>query len=308
MTEEQRQEGATRERLDVRVGAQPINWCNDDFRDLGASISLDQCLAEMREAGYEGTELGHRFPEDPAAIVALLAQHGLRLASGWHSTFLASRPYAEEERAFDAHAARLRAAGASVVIVAECTGAIHADGSRPLRFAPGADLLDEAAWAQVHAGLDRLADRAAETGMRVAYHPHMGTVVQDRADVDRLMDRTRRLGLLLDAGHLAFAGADPLAVLRDHAPRVAHVHLKNVRPDVVEAARAGGWSFEAAVRAGVFTVPGDGGIDFRPLLDRLAEERYAGWLIVEAEQDPAKANPLEYARLARRHLREVAGV
>jgi len=144
--------------------------------------------------------------------------------------------------------------------------------------------------------------------MRVAYHPHMGTVVQDRADVDRLMDRTRRLGLLLDAGHLAFAGADPLAVLRDHAPRVAHVHLKNVRPAVVEAARSGGWSFEAAVRAGVFTVPGDGGIDFRPLLDRLAEERYPGWLIVEAEQDPAKANPLEYARLARRYLREVASV
>lgn len=308
MTEEQRQGRAARGGLDVRVGAQPINWCNDDFRDLGASITLEQCLAEMREAGYEGTELGHRFPEEPAALVALLTRHGLRLASGWHSTLLASRSYPEEERAFDAHAARLRAAGAEVVIVAECTGAIHSDGSRPLRFASGADLLDEGAWARVYAGLDRLAERAAEAGMRVAYHPHMGTVVQDRSDVDRLMERTRRLGLLLDTGHLAFAGADPLAVLRDHAPRVTHVHLKNVRPAVVEEARAGGWSFEAAVRAGVFTVPGDGGLDFRPVLERLAEEAYAGWLIVEAEQDPAKANPLEYARLARRHLREVAGV
>jgi inosose dehydratase len=297
-----------RKGLDVKVGAQPINWCNDDFRDLGASITLEQCLREMREAGYVGTELGHRFPKEAAALRELLGRHGLELASGWHSTFLASRPYAEEEKSFDAHLAHLRAAGSRVAIVAECTGAIHSDGSKPLRFASGQELLDASAWARVYEGLERLAERAATVGMKVAYHPHMGTVVQDRRDVDRLMEKTKVLSLLLDTGHLAFAGDEPLAVLKDHGPRVAHVHLKNIRPAVVAQVRAQRQSFEAAVRAGAFTVPGDGGLDFKPILEHLASLSYSGWFIVEAEQDPAKANPLEYARLGRRHIRELAGV
>jgi inosose dehydratase len=296
------------EGLKVEVGAQPINWCNDDFRDLGASITLDQCLSEMRQAGYVGTELGHRFPQEGAAVRTLLERYGLKLASGWHSTFLASKPYAEEEASFDAHLARLKAAGSRVVIVAECTGAIHSDGSKPLRFASGMELLDASAWTRVYEGLDRLAERAATSGMKVAYHPHMGTVIQDQRDVDRLMERTKTLALLLDTGHLAFAGSDPLAVLRTHGKRVAHVHLKNIRPAVVEEVRTRRLSFEAGVRAGAFTVPGDGGIDFKPIFEHLATLGYSGWWIVEAEQDPAKANPLEYALRGRRYIRETAGV
>jgi len=296
------------ESLKVEVGAQPINWCNDDFRDLGASIPLEQCLSEMRQAGYVGTELGHRFPLEGAEVRVLLERYGLRLASGWHSTYLASRPYADEEKSFDAHLARLKAAGSRVAIVAECTHAIHSEGSKPLRFASGVELLDASAWTRVYEGLDRLAERAATAGMKVAYHPHMGTVVQDQRDVERLMERTKVLSLLLDTGHLAFAGADPLAVLRAHGPRVAHVHLKNIRPAVVEEVRAKRLSFEAAVRAGAFTVPGDGGIDFRPIFEHLAALGYSGWWIVEAEQDPAKANPLEYALRGRRYIRETAGV
>jgi inosose dehydratase len=296
------------ESLKVEVGAQPINWCNDDFRDLGASITLDQCLSEMRQAGYVGTELGHRFPQEGTAVRTLLERYGLKLASGWHSTFLASKPYAEEEASFDAHLARLKAAGSRVVIVAECTGAIHSDGSKPLRFASGLELLDASAWTRVYEGLDRLAERAATSGMKVAYHPHMGTVIQDQRDVDRLMERTKALSFLLDTGHLAFAGSDPLAVLRAHGKRVAHVHLKNIRPAVVEEVRTRRLSFEAAVRAGAFTVPGDGGIDFKPIFEHLATLGYSGWWIVEAEQDPAKANPLEYALRGRRYIRETAGV
>lgn len=293
---------------DVQIGAQPINWSNDDFRDLGASITLDQCLREMREAGYAGTELGHRFPQEPAALRAVLDQYGLKLASAWHSTYLASKPYAEEEKSFGAHLALLHAVGAKVAIVAECTSAIHGDGSKPLRFASGVELLDEAAWTRVYEGLDRLAERAAALGMKAAYHPHMGTVIQDRRDVDRLMERTKKLSLLLDTGHLAFAGADPMAVLRDHGSRIVHVHLKNIRPAVVDEVRAKRQSFEAAVRAGAFTVPGDGGIDYRPIFEHLAKLNYAGWMIVEAEQDPAKANPLEYARRGREYIRQHAGV
>ena len=298
------------EGLDVQVGAQPINWINDDFRDLGASTTLEQCLREMRDAGYAGTELGHRFPQEPEALRKLLDQHGLRLASGWHSTYLASRSLAEEEASFDAHLSRLRAAGSRVAIVAECTHAIHSDGTKPLRFASGLELLDEAAWTRVYEGLDRLAARAAAVGMKVAYHPHMGTVVQDRRDVARRRERTKALALLLDtvAGYHAARGDSALAVLQDHGPRVVHVHLKNIRPAVVAEVRAKRQSFEAAVRAGAFTVPGDGGLDFRPILQHLAKLRYSGWWIVEAEQDPAKANPLEYARKGRACIREIAGV
>jgi inosose dehydratase len=294
----------------VRVGAQPINWINDDFKDLGASTSLDDCLREMREAGYEGSELGHRFSESPDEIRATLTKHGLRLVSGWHSTYTAERAHDDEERAFVKHARKLQACGCDVVIVAECTLAIHGDGRTPLRFAPGRELLSKDAWDRMCVGLDRLARVAKSMGMRAAYHPHMGTVVQDASDVDALMSSTSDLSLLLDAGHLAFAGADPLAVLEKHVGRVAHFHAKNIRPLVTREARAQRWTFEQSVRAGAFTVPGeaDGGVDFTRLFGVLEKHNYRGWIVVEAEQDPAKANPLEYAKRGRAFIRSAAGV
>lgn len=294
----------------VRVGAQPINWINDDFKDLGASTTLEQCLREMKEAGYQGSELGHRFPDEPADIRAALAQHGLTLVSGWHSTFVAERGHDDEERAFVRHARKLQACGCDVVIVAECTHAIHGNGAAPLRFTPGRASLSQASWARMCAGLDRLARVARSMGMKAAYHPHMGTVVQDGGDVDALMASTSTLSLVLDAGHLQFAGADPLAVTARHGARIAHVHAKNIRPAVVAQVRARQWSFEQAVRAGAFTIPGDaeGGVDFIALWQALAALDYRGWLVVEAEQDPAKANPLEYAKRARSFLRRHAGV
>ena len=291
-----------------RVAAQPINWINDDFRDLGADISLEQCLREMKDAGYAGTELGHRFPSDKDELQALLFRHGLSLASAWHSTFLAEQPYELELEKFRAHAEKLKHCGSDVVIVCECTHAIHGDGSRPLRFQSGRDLLSEGQWARVLDGLDKLAAWAQTIGMKVAYHHHMGTVVQDRSDIDRLMAGTATLSLLLDTGHITFAGDDALDLARTHASRIAHVHTKNVRPAVVGRARAEGWSFERAVREGVYTVPGDGGIDYRPIFAALAHAGYQGWLVVEAEQDPAKAHPFSYAQKGRAYLKEHAGV
>jgi inosose dehydratase len=301
---------ATLSFANVRVGAQPINWINDDFKDLGASTSLDDCLREMKLAGYEGSELGHRFPDDPAAIRATLEKHGLRLVSGWHSTYVAENAHDDEERAFVKHARKLQACGCDVVIVAECTRAIHGDGKTPLRFAPGRELLSPASWERMCTGLERLARVAASMGMKAAYHPHMGTVVQDASDVDALMGSTSALALLLDAGHLAFAGADPLAVLEKHGARVAHVHAKNIRPAVTAQARARGWTFEQSVRAGAFTVPGDaeGGVDFAALFRALEGRAYRGWIVVEAEQDPAKANPYDYAKRGRAFIRSAAGV
>ena len=290
-----------------RIAAQPINWINDDFRDLGADCTLEAALDDMKEAGFEGTELGHRFPMSGTAIRALLTPRGLSLAGAWHSTYLASKPWVEDEAAFDAHADRLQLAGASVIILAECTGAIHGDGKTPLSQGPQQKKVDEVTWRGVCEGLDRLARRAAARGMKTAYHPHMGTMVQTRDDVDALMAGTRDLGLLLDTGHLAFSGDDPMITLQKHSARITHVHTKDLRFAVARQARAEGWSFERAVRAGVFTVPGDGDIDFAALLGELNRSGYAGWVVVEAEQDPKVANPLEYAKKGRATLRRLLG-
>jgi inosose dehydratase len=147
----------------------------------------------------------------------------------------------------------------------------------------------------------------AEQGVQMAFHHHMGTVVERASEVDRLMEGTpATLGLLYDTGHLTFAGDDPAQVARKWARRINHVHAKDVRPDVLERVRKERWSFLDAVVGGVYTVPGDGCVDFEAALRPVAEAGYSGWLIVEAEQDPAKAHPLTYAKKGYAHLRAVA--
>lgn len=290
--------------MNVRVAAQPIAWSNDDFRDLGADIPLERCLSEMREAGYEGTELGHKFPRRAPALRRVLGRYGLELASAWHSARLLSRSFASERAALRGHLRLLKALGCRVAVVAECTGRSYADGG-PIRWSGEDNGLSPAEWAALCLRLDALADLAAEAGLRLAYHPHLGTAIQREDEVDRLLRGTRRLGLVADTGHLACAGADARRVVKAWTRRIAHVHLKDVRPSVLARAKRGRRTFEEAVRAGLFTVPGDGGLDFAAILRELDRARYRGWLVVEAEQDPARAEPLAYARRARRHLREL---
>jgi inosose dehydratase len=291
----------------VRLGVQPILWTNDDFHDLGGDVPLARCLAEMQAAGYEGTELGRLFPRRADVLQPLLERHGLRLASGWHSLHLLEQPFEAEAARLAAHLDLLATLGCRVAIVAECSGRSYTDPQAPLRLEPSRPGQDAAPWGRLARDLDRLAVLAAGRGLRLAYHHHAGTVVQTEAEIEALMQRTHELQLLFDTGHLALAGADPLHVLRRYAGRVAHVHLKDVRPAVVRRARDERLSFSAAVRAGVFTVPGDGGIDFEPLLAVLAAQAYRGWLVVEAEQDPHLAPPLHYARLGRAHLTRLLG-
>jgi inosose dehydratase len=290
------------------VGVNPILWSNDDFRELGGDLAVERCLAEMREAGYAGTELGHKYPREPNALGRLLGDHGLALVSGWHSTHLLENTLEAERRALERHLAFLAAFDCRTAIVAECSRRTYADPEIPLRFERNGDGLSSDEWDVVARGLDDLALLAERHRMRLAYHHHMGTVVQTEPEIGALMARTRRLHLLLDTGHLAFAGADPLRVLRAHRARIAHVHLKNVRPEVVHRAWGERWSFARAVRAGVFTVPGDGGIDFEPVFAELREVAYAGWLVVEAEQDPRVATPLDYARRGRDYVRSTTGL
>ena len=294
--------------LDVRVGVNPILWSNDDFRDLGGDLPLERCLGEMRAAGYAGTELGHKYPRDRAALGEVLDAHGLALVSGWHSTYVLERPLDVEREALVAHLDLLGALGCRTAIVAECSRRSYDDPGAALQFERNGDGLSSDEWDRLARGLDDLACIASERNMRLAYHHHMGTVVQTEPEIGALMARTRKLHLLLDTGHLAFAGVDPVRMLGAHRARVAHVHLKNVRPEVVRQAWAERWSFARAVRAGVFTVPGDGGIDFAPVFELLRGANYAGWLVVEAEQDPKIAPPLEYARRGRDYVRHATGL
>lgn len=294
----------------VRVGVNPIAWTNDDFHELGDDISVEQCLVEAREAGYVGVEMGRKLPREATALRSLLDAHDLRLVSGWHSlhTFELSR--AAERSRFVAHAELLSHLGCRVVIVAECSGRTYTERGVPLRFGREARHPDRTEWKKLGTALEELTALAATFRMHLAYHPHAGTVIQDEDDVIRLLERSPSTGLLLDTGHLALAGADPLVLLQRFGPRVTHVHLKNVRGDVARRVRDEELSFERAVKAGVFTVPGDdaGMIDFAPILSELARIEYAGWLVVEAEQDPKLAPPLATVKKARDFVRRVAGV
>jgi inosose dehydratase len=287
--------------MSVRLGVSPIGWSNDDLPELGGDTPLDTCLAEARQAGFAGIELGNKFPSEPTVLRPILDHHGLALVSGWYSGRLLDRSVEEELAAIEAHRALLVAMGCHVLVYAETSGV--GDRRRPLSSRPR--LRDEE-WRDFGSRLTDLADRLARSGIRLAYHHHMGTVVENEAEIDRLMAATGdSVGLVLDTGHLAFAGADPAAVAYRHGRRITHVHCKDVRDDVLAWVQAADASFLDAVVAGVFTVPGDGSIEFAGVLEALALAEYRGWLVVEAEQDPVKAPPLAYARLGFAHLSAV---
>lgn len=292
--------------MTVRIGINPITWSNDDLPELGGATPLETCLVEARQAGYAGIELGNKFPRHAETLRPLLDRHGLALVSGWYSGRLLERSVAEESAAIEAHLALLAAMGCGVLIFAETTGSIAGAQASKLSRRPR---LAVSEWDGFGAKLTALAEHVATRGLALVYHHHMGTIVESAAEIDRLMECTgAAVGLLLDTGHLAYAGADPLAVARRHVGRVNHVHCKDVRSAVLDRARRDDTSFLDAVVAGVFTVPGDGAIDYRPLLALLAEARYQGWLVVEAEQDPAKAHPLTYARMGFDYLNQAAAV
>ncbi len=290
----------------IRFGTNPIAWSNDDDRGLGADISLERCLREAAAIGFDGIEQGHKMPTDPAQLKAALAPHGLRLVSGWHSLNLLSHGVEAEKAAIQPHLDLLDAMGCKVCIVCETSNAIHGNDAVALADRP---VLASDDWPGFGAAVEEIAQFCAAQGMTLAYHHHMGTVVQTRAEIDALMaaagPATR---LLLDTGHALLAGADPAALARDHMDRVAHIHAKDIRPAVAAQVWEQRLSFLKAVRRGVFTVPGDpaGAVDFLPVLRIAAEHGYDGWLVIEAEQDPAVYDPVRFQSLGLKSLREMA--
>lgn len=290
----------------IRYGTNPIAWSNDDDRTLGAHIGLAECLADAAAIGFDGIEKGHKFPQQPSALKATLGPYGLAYVSGWHSLNLLARSVEAEKAALDPVLDLLEAMGSRVCIVCETSNAIHSDDAKPLAERP---VLAEAEWPAFADGVEALAAHSARRGIDLVYHHHMGTVVQDEAEIDRLMRETGpATTLLLDTGHAFFAGADPTALARKHMDRVRHIHAKNVRPAVKRAVEAEGLSFLEGVRRGVFTVPGDpeGGVDFLPVLRIAAERGYDGWLVIEAEQDPVARDPKVYQKMGLEALRRIA--
>ncbi|HWV92443.1 MAG TPA: myo-inosose-2 dehydratase [Burkholderiales bacterium] len=287
----------------VRIGINPLTWTNDDLPELGEANSLETCLKEAKLAGYEGVELGRKFPRDAKVLGPILKPHGLNLVSGWYSARLLERSVEDEIKAMQSHAALLKALGAKVMVFCEVSRCVHGERKIPLSRRPK---LAQKEWKQFGERLDAVAAELDKQGLKMAYHHHMGTVIQSEDEVDRMMGSTKSVGLLLDSGHLTFAGGDPMRALKRHAKRIVHVHCKDIRKDKLAAARKQDMSFLDAVLGDVFAVPGDGSIDFDPLLAELATHHYEGWLVVEADQDPAKAHPLTHARIGHDCLRPLA--
>ena len=290
----------------IRFGTNPIAWSNDDDRSMGADITLATCLEQAAEIGFQGIENGHKFPWAPDDLRDVLAPRALDFISAWYSLELLSRTVDEEKHAMQPHLDRLKAMGCSVCIACETSNAVHGDKLAPLskrpRLTPG-EMRD------FGAAVEEIAAFTAAQGLRLVYHHHMGTVVEAPEDIDAFMAATGpATRLLFDTGHCHFGGGDPVAVIGKHAPRVAHFHAKNVRGAVMAQARAADWPFLKAVREGVFTVPGDpeGAVDFDACLTVAAAQGYQGWLVIEAEQDPAVRDPFRDQSMGLAALREAA--
>ena len=283
-----------------KIGVNPLSWTNDDMPELGADTPLQVCLSEGKAAGYAGFELGHKFPRDAATLRKLLDAHELVLVSGWYSGHLVGREIVEEIDSIQEHLTLLKAMDCQVLVYCDVTGAVHGQYDTPLSKRP---IVRGKTWHDLCAKLSELGKYLRGEGIQLAYHHHMGTVVQTPADVDALLDVTAdEVGLLLDTGHWTFAGGDAVEAANRYAGRIVHVHCKDVRRDILSRTIGADSGFLKAVLDGVFTVPGDGSIDFPGVIAALAAARYKGWWVVEAEQDPAKADPFTYVSQAYQYL------
>ena len=291
----------------VSLGIAPIGWTNDDMPDLGKENTFAQCVSEMALAGFTGCEIGNKFPKDREVLKRALDIRGLKIANKWFSSFILTRPFEEVEKDFRAECEFLSFMGAKRIGASEQSYSVQ---GKDIPVFGHKYVLNDEEWKTLCDGLNRLGEIAAEYGISLTYHHHMGTVVQTAEEIDRFMAMTDKdkVSLLYDTGHLAYCGEDYLAVLKKYVDRIKHVHLKDIRPAVVELVKKEDLSFLQGVRKGAFTVPGDGSIDFKPVFEILSEAGYEGWLLVEAEQDPAVADPFEYAVKARQYIKETAGI
>ena len=278
--------------MSIRFGVSPIAWINDDLPELGGETPVETVLRDAQALGFEGIELGGKFPRDPARLGALLGGYGLALIGGWWSAALLVRSVEEEIEALQSHLQLLEALGSGVFIIAECSNTVHGDRRRPLAATPQ---LTAGQWPEFGARLSVLARYLEDRGLRLAYHFHLGTVVDGEDDIERFVTHTDpSVGFVVDTGHAAAGGIDAERLIRNHPDRVVHVHTKDIRRQIFDDNLRRGGSFLDGVLAGMFTTPGDGDLDFRRVARALIDIGYSGWIVVEAEQDPARADPRVY--------------
>ena len=286
--------------MKIKLGIAPIAWSNDDMPELGGDTPIEQCLEEASSAGFTGIELGGKFPRNPGITNFLLDKYNLKMPGGWYGSLLRGRSAEDEWVAMQDHLNLLKLIKADVFVFADVSGSIQGDQSRKLSTRPK---MDGEEFIQYCKKINEISDRLNDEGIPMSYHEHMGTIIQTENDVDMFMENTNdNTFLLYDTGHLLFAQANYERVLKNYISKINHIHCKDIRKNILENSLKNDLSFRASFLDGVFTVPGDGCIDYEPLFKILYENSYENWLIIEAEQDPIKANPLEYAKIGYTYL------
>ena len=287
--------------MKAKLGMSPIAWWNDDLVELSEDVSLEECLRQSRSAGFTGMEMGRRFPSDPAVMLPILKAADVTLCGGWFSGTLVDEDVAANKARMQPMIDLFKAVAAPCIVYGEVARSVQGIRARPLNTKPVLTVDEMKAYG---ARVSEISDWAAAQGMPLSYHHHMGAVVETEAELDLFMAHST-IPLLLDAGHLLFAGGDPMRAIDKHHKRISHVHTKDVRIDVINGLDRSKQSFLDAVALGAFTVPGDGSIDFEIFVKKLAHYGYEGWFVVEAEQDPVKSPPLKMAQIGHKELMRV---
>ena len=288
--------------MTVKLGIAPIAWSNDDMPELGGDTPLEQCLSEASEAGFIGIESGGKFPKQSKDLLPLLEKHNLNLCSGWYGANLRKNSVKEEIELIQSQLALFKDCNSPCIVFAEVSGSVQGDPKKKLSERPQMDLEESKSF---YKKISEMAKYLKDQGMPLAYHHHMGTVIETHEDTTKLLENTDdSVKLTLDTGHMLFAQGNSKEILENFSSRIVHIHCKDIRKNVLENSLENDLSFRDAFLEGAFTVPGDGCIDYKPLFDILKTKSYSGWLVVEAEQDPAKANPFEYAKIGYKYLTE----
>ena len=290
--------------MSIKLGIAPIAWSNDDMPELGGDITLEQCLAEASKAGFTGIESGGKFPKNSKELLPKLQKENLKLCSGWYGAQLLKNTPAEEFKLMHSQLSLFKDCDSPCMVFAEITNSIQGDPKTPLSKRPK---LSEEEWKLLISRINEISKMMMDEGMPLAYHHHMGTVIETENETKRLIENTNdTVKLLIDTGHMLFAQGNSIKLAEDFSERLIHVHCKDIRKEVLDKSLKNDSTFRQAFLDGAFTVPGDGCIDYKPFLKVLHKIKYEGWLVVEAEQDPAKANPFEYAKIGFNYLSKTA--
>ena len=290
--------------MSIKLGIAPIAWSNDDMPELGGKTSLEQCLKEASMAGFTGIESGGKFPMDSEELIPKLNKENLKLCSGWYGAQLLKRSPKEEFELMQKQLKLFKDCKAPCMVFAEVTDSVQGDPVKPLSKRPK---LSKEDWKKFAQSINEISKMMLDENMPLAYHHHMGTIIETEEDVSRLMEKTKdSVRLLVDTGHMLFAQGSSIKLVESFYERIIHVHCKDIRKEILDKSLKIDSTFRQAFLDGAFTVPGDGCIDYVPFLNALKEKNYSGWLVVEAEQDPAKANPFKYAKIGYEYLSRTA--